>query len=110
MDIFQNEQTRVEKRIPEVVPQLEDVATRGGIIGRRLHELKNGLKYPESSGHNFLGSEINVKDVTSKFDEIKNELGHYSENSAILIKDLTRILTEVRYSFHSSRLILDRKQ
>jgi hypothetical protein len=101
MDIFQNEQTRVEKRIPEVVPQFEDIGTRGKIIGGKLHELKNALKYPASAGHNLSGSGLGAEDVSANFEKVKHELGAYSENSAILIKDLTKILTEVRYSLHS---------
>jgi hypothetical protein len=101
MDIFQNEQTRVEKRIPEVVPQLEDIGARGKIIAEKLHNLKNALKYPASAGHNLSGSGLGAEDVSANFEKVKHELGAYSENSAILINDLTKILTEVRYSFHS---------
>jgi hypothetical protein len=96
MDIFQNEQARIEKRIPEVVPQLEDIGARGQIIAEKLHQLKNALKYPESSGRKYFGSEIKAEEVKLKFEVIKGELDGYSENAAILIKDLTTILTEVR--------------
>jgi hypothetical protein len=110
MDIFQNEQVRIEKRIPEVVQQLEDIGIRGKIIGQQLHELRNALKYTESSERKLFGSEIKTEEVKLKFDVIKSELDAYSENSAILFKDLTKILTEVRLVINALQLTVGLKQ
>jgi hypothetical protein len=97
MDIFQNEQTRVEKRINEVLPQLEDIGARGLLISKHLYETKNAVKYPKSRGHGLLGSDIHKEDIDDKFGQIKAELSLYSENSGSLIRDLSKILTEIRY-------------
>jgi hypothetical protein len=96
MDIFLSEQTRVDKRIDEVGPQLVDIALQGRLVSIELHKVKNALKLPRSMEHNFLGSEIS-EDVSGKFVEIKNEFDVYAEKSSIVIKDLTKILTEIRH-------------
>jgi hypothetical protein len=105
MDIFQNEQTRVEKRIHEVVPQLEGVALRGRIIMEELHKIKNALKHPSSAGNDLFGSD-KESEGSSKFEVIKNELEVYAEKSSALITDLTKILTDIRFA-RSSTLTLE---
>jgi hypothetical protein len=99
MDIFKSEQARVEKRIDEVVPQLEDVGARGRMIAAELHKIRNALKHPASSGGNVFGSDLSTEQVQKKFGDIKLELDVYSEKSGTLIADLTKIITEIRYPF-----------
>src|ERR1700738_3711646 len=98
MDIFRNEQTRVDKRIEEVVPQLEEVGLRGQLVGDQLYKIKNALKHPASSGNNLIGSDLNTGNVNTKLEEIKNELDVYAEKSRTLIADLTKILTDIRFA------------
>jgi hypothetical protein len=98
MDIFKNEETRVAEKIDAVIPQFEEIAQRGRIIAKELHEVKNALKYPKALGHNLFGSELCAKDVSQKLEEVKNELDGYAEKSKAVIDDVTKILTEIRYS------------
>ena len=99
MDIFQSEQARVEDRIDEVIPLLEDVATRGRMIAGDLHIIKNAIKYPNSLDHKVIGSGLHPDDVSHKFGKVKNELDVYAEKSSIVIKELTKIITEIRYIY-----------
>jgi len=97
MDIFRNEETRVAARIDAVVPQFEEIGQCGRIISGKLHEIKNALKYPKSSGHSFLGSQLPRAEAEAKLEKVKNELDVYAEKSKAAINDVTRILTEIRY-------------
>ena len=96
MYIFESQQTRVDSRIDVVVPQLEDVGSRGLLITKALHELKNALKFPKSNDREFFGSEKCIKEVHEVLENIKHELNDYAETSGTLIQDLTKILTETR--------------
>ena len=99
MDIFQSEQARVEDRIDDVIPLLEDVAARGRIIAEDLHIIKNAIKYPDSLGHKFIGSGLHTDDMSDKLGTVRNELDVYAEKSSVVIKELTKMLTEIRYNF-----------
>src|SRR5208282_3825209 len=98
MDIFQIERACVHRRIDEVIPQLEDIGVRGSIINEKLHTLRNALQSPEFSGLKIFGSGMDTEDVSDKFGTIKNELDAYAENSSIMIQELTKMLTEIRYT------------
>lgn len=97
MDTFQSEQTRLDKRIDEVLSQLEDIGFRGYIIGKNLHLLRTTLKCPELAPGSLLESEESKKGNNDCFAEIKKELLTYSEKSAILLEHVTKVLTEIRY-------------
>ena len=98
MYIFQTEQARVDDRIDEVIPLLEDVATLGRIIAGDLHIIKNAIKYPDSLGNKLIGSGLHPDDVSDKFGKVRNELDVYAEKSSIVITELKKILTEIRYN------------
>jgi hypothetical protein len=97
MNIFQSEQARVEDRIDEVVALLEDVGARGRIVAEDCHIIKNAITYPDSLGHKLIGSELHPDNVSDKFGKVGNELDVYAEKSSIVIKELTKILIEIRY-------------
>jgi hypothetical protein len=105
MDIFQSEQARVEKRIDEVVSQLQDIGLRGQFINKKLYTLRNALKYPDHARRSVLELGESEKESNDSFAEIKAELLAYAEKSSILIQDLTKILTEIRYTLVYSILI-----
>ena len=73
-------------------------AARGRIIAEDLHIIKNAIKYPDSLGHKLIGSGLHPDDVSDKFGKVRNELDVYAEKSSIVIKELTKILTEIRYN------------
>jgi hypothetical protein len=97
MDLFKNEETRVAEKVEAVVPQLEDIGQRGFQIGKELHECRNALKGSEASHRPLFGSDSSLDKVTLKLEQVRCELTVYSENSANLIRDITKILTEIRY-------------
>jgi hypothetical protein len=97
MDAFRSEQTLVERKINGVLTQLEEVGMHGSRIADELHTLKNVVKYPKDEGHNFIGSDRPGCDVTNTFDKVRNELDLYAEKFAILIGDITEVVTQVRY-------------
>jgi len=97
MDIFRNEEARVAARIDAVVPQFEYIAQCGGIISGKLHEIKNALKNPKSSGHSLFGSQLPRAEAEAKLEKVKNELDAYADKSKAAINDITRIFSEIRY-------------
>ena len=99
MDMFRSEKTQIDKRIPEVLPQLDDLGQRGKIISERLHKVKNAVKYPKAKGGSLFGSEKSRDEVEYDLKAIKGELDVYGEKASILVGDLTVILTQIGYSF-----------
>jgi len=97
MAIFKNEQAIIEERISEIVPQLEDVGEQARVISGNLNIIMNALKHPDSWDHKLFGSGMRPQIINEKFGEVKNELDVYAEKSAALVKDITRILTDIMY-------------
>lgn len=96
MDIFQNEQTHIDKQTDQFLLQLEDIGARGSRIAQKLDDCQNALKYSNNSRIALFGSVLNDKEAGSDFEKVKSELDVYTEKSAALIKDLTQMLTEIR--------------
>ena len=97
MDCFRSEKTQLDKRIHEVVPQLQDLASTGQIIAESLHKVKNALKSPGVEGRVLFGSQRSKEDVQLDVKRIKKELDLYSEKASILVGDLVVILTQIGY-------------
>jgi len=106
MDMFRNEKTQIEKKIYQVVPQLEDLGCRGNIINKNLHKVKNAVKSPKSLGGGLFGSGMSKDEVEYDLKAIKGELDVYGEKASILIGDLTAILTQIGYRCHQHVLIV----
>ena len=99
MDIFQSEQARINDKIDEVVPLLEDVgSSREDHRGRSATLSRMQSSIPDSLGHKLIGSELHTDDVSGKFEKVRNELDVYAEKSRIVIKELTKMLTDIRYN------------
>ena len=96
MDIFQNEQARVDKQIDQFLLQLEDIGARGSQIANKLDECQNALKSSNNSRIALFGSVMDEKEASSNFEKAKSELDVYTEKSAVLVKDLTQMLTGMR--------------
>src|SRR5579859_7985153 len=96
MDIFQNERTRVEKRMGEFVPQLEDIGVAGKIIASEIFQVRKKVKEPSYLGNDILYPEKQKIPMEKRFEMIKEELRVYSEKSASLIASLTNVLLDIR--------------
>ena len=97
MEIFQDEQVRIDKRIDAFLPQLEYIGQQGSIVVHKLYDLTSALKSHQNNGQNLYGSEQSTANARDDFQTIKSELEDYAEKSAALIKDLTKLLTETRW-------------
>ena len=106
MDMFRSEKSQIDKRIPEVLPQLQDLASRGQIIAGSLHKVKNAVKSPRVEGRFLFGLDKSKEGVEEDLKSIKSELDVYGEKASILVGDLTVILTQIGYPCHRRVLII----
>jgi hypothetical protein len=90
MDIFQTEQSRVEKILEEnYLIALQELGLKGHYVLTSLSEAKEIV---EGSRYNPEPSEGEAKVLFAK-----NLLKAYSANASVLIKRITGVLTEIRY-------------
>ena len=95
MWIFEDEETQLQKRIPVLLPQLEDIGALGEIIAKEIHVLKKEFKHYDSKTGGGDSAESSSAPLL-KLETIKSEVSIYAENSAAVIEKLTSVLTEVR--------------
>lgn len=106
MQFLESEESQVERKIVGLLPQLEDLGSRGKVIAEELHVLTNALKYPKSGGYDLLGSEKDHSVIESRIEEIRNELHSYADKSSLLIEELSKMLTDIREIIQFRSLIL----
>ena len=90
MDIFQTEHSRVEKRLAEYLLPLQDLGFQGREISKALYQAKDSLQSHQVT---------NNDECQVDLGKIKKQLNTYSDDAAILVKNMAGILTDIRYLF-----------
>jgi len=90
MDLFQTEQSRVEKILEEnYLIALQELGLEGHYVFKSLSEAKEIVEGSRSNPEPCKGE--------AKVLLAKNLLKTYSENASVLIKRITGVLTQIRY-------------
>ena len=89
MDIFQTEQSRVDKRLEDHLIPLQDLGLQGQIILGVLSDAKRAVE----------ASKLDPKsdDAGIDLEAVKKQLDAYSTNAGLLVKTFTSIVTQIKY-------------
>jgi len=102
MDLFQTEQSRVEKILEEnYLIALQELGLEGHYVLKSLSEAKEIVEGSRSNPE--------PREGEAKILLAKNLLNTYSANASVLIKRITGVLTEIRYMSFLPNLIVDKR-